>query len=302
VIFLTSAVTEVDNFGSLLLSAIKSQGLPSFSHVVQNLDKAPVKQHDAIKKSLISFMSKHISDEKVISCDTDVESMALLRNLTNSRPKGISWREKYAYLLATDVSQSEQGVEITGSVRGQGLSVNRLVHLQNFGDFKVDKITIRSKSGVDDKEIFPDGEQQEDFACVNELNDMDAEQTWPTEEEMAYGEEMMNQRAQEEIIKKKKVPKGTSSYQSAWIVESEGESDNEESDKESIMGEEDAFEDIEEQHESDKDEDFDMEQDEEEYNEYMQKQEDSKQDLLFPDEVDTPRDFPARTRFQRYYY
>lgn len=44
---------------------------------------------------------------------------------------------------------------------------------------------------------------------------MDAEQTWPTEEELA---EAKSQR--KKIVKR--VPKGTSEYQAAWIPDEDG--------------------------------------------------------------------------------
>lgn len=45
---------------------------------------------------------------------------------------------------------------------------------------------------------------------------MDAEQTWPTEEELAQAK--ANQKRK--ILKK--VPKGTSEYQAAWIPDEDG--------------------------------------------------------------------------------
>lgn len=42
---------------------------------------------------------------------------------------------------------------------------------------------------------------------------MDAEQTWPTEEELALAEK----RQAKTYVKR--VPKGTSAYQAAWIVD-----------------------------------------------------------------------------------
>ena len=57
------------------------------------------------------------------------------------------------------------------------------------------------------------------------MDPLDAEQTWPTEEELAEAEEANKNR--------RRVPKGTSDYQAAWIVdeafsdESEDESEDE---------------------------------------------------------------------------
>ena len=45
---------------------------------------------------------------------------------------------------------------------------------------------------------------------------MDAEQTWPTEEELAEAAARRNKK----IVKV--VPKGTSEYQAAWIPDEEG--------------------------------------------------------------------------------
>lgn len=44
---------------------------------------------------------------------------------------------------------------------------------------------------------------------------MDAEQTWPTEEELAQAAA-----ARKKIVKR--VPKGTSEYQAAWIPDEDG--------------------------------------------------------------------------------
>lgn len=45
---------------------------------------------------------------------------------------------------------------------------------------------------------------------------MEGEQTWPTEEELAEAEKRMGPKKYT-----KRVPKGTSEYQAAWIVESD---------------------------------------------------------------------------------
>jgi pre-rRNA-processing protein TSR1 len=53
---------------------------------------------------------------------------------------------------------------------------------------------------------------QESLQAEAEYDEMNAEQTWPNEEELKEAQ----------IVKlKKKVPKGTSAYQAAWILDSE---------------------------------------------------------------------------------
>ncbi|KAJ1675895.1 ribosome biogenesis protein tsr1 [Spiromyces aspiralis] len=135
----------------------------------------------------------------------------------------------------------------------------------------------------------------------------------------------------------KKVPKGTSAYQANWIVnsESEGESDMDSDmvsdDDEEAREEGEEYEYIEldergnpienpdthaegggrvsqdavELDEADALSNYseqlpDVDEDKRQLDEYLQRQRDTRDDLEFPDEVDTPLDEPARVRFARY--
>lgn len=108
------------------------------------------------------------------------------------------------------------------------------------------------------------------------------------------------------------VPRGTSSYQAAWMINELEEEDQEQGDNQN------ANQGIAELHESDAElEEIDMENgsgngddesdvmdDEEERRTFEKYQKQRKQELQdainFPDEVDTPLDIPARERFARY--
>jgi len=151
----------------------------------------------------------------------------------------------------------------------------------------------------------------------------DGEQTWPTEDELQEAEKAQG-------FKKpftRRVPKGTSEYQAAWILEDdndendEGGDDFDDDDEDDVMGEmpppttpgvdddlsdeehmEDAMEtmsvtastvgdteDYDKKHVNFADEVLELERIKQERIEAM-----------FPDEVDTPADIAARTRFQKY--
>ena len=75
---------------------------------------------------------------------------------------------------------------------------------------------------------------------------MDAEQTWPTEEEIqqANGKLIVNQL---ELVKEqkrmKRVPKGTSAYQAAWILEDYEDGEEVNSDEENEVKEGNAIQD-----------------------------------------------------------
>ena len=153
---------------------------------------------------------------------------------------------------------------------------------------------------------------------------MDAEQTWPTDGEIQEAQNNLANKA-----RKVRVPKGTSSYQAAWIMDDEVEDEEEDvcededqnqMDWDHIPGfyKNEKQEDDEEEYEvidinknegaattiGDDDRDLlDGDEEQRQYLEYMkekQKEKESREDAEFPDEVDTPQDVDARVRFQRY--
>ncbi|KAM3830630.1 pre-rRNA-processing protein TSR1 homolog [Vipera latastei] len=115
----------------------------------------------------------------------------------------------------------------------------------------------------------------------------------------------------------KRVPKGTSAYQAAWILDKDewgnGSEEEEEEEEEEIMEEamaQDGSSSAEEiASEEEEEEDYESmtlpttEQAEEEMEEeaaMLEKYRQEREEEMFPDEVDTPRDVPARVRFQKF--
>lgn len=148
---------------------------------------------------------------------------------------------------------------------------------------------------------------------------MDAEQTWPTEEEIAQ--------AQAETKKMKlikRVPKGMSDYQACWIPdveekECDSDSDDEEgsgSDSDDFMScnsEADSADEFDKGADDDvevesvamseaqvNDDKYDLDMDLQEERETWEKIKEARTDQLWPDEIDTPLNIPARARFQKY--
>lgn len=71
-----------------------------------------------------------------------------LRALSEGRPDDVRWREGRSWVLG-EKSEWDNGVlKVTGVVRGTSLSANRLVHLPNFGDFQIGKVSHASVATV----------------------------------------------------------------------------------------------------------------------------------------------------------
>ncbi|KAK9752782.1 Importin beta binding domain [Popillia japonica] len=243
-------------------------------------------------------------------------------------------------------------LKVTGYLRGIALSVNNLVYVPGLGTYQMSQIdaptdpySIEKKKHVNDQsamndpachenikvlEVEDDQSAMNDPAChenikVLEVEDtlkqeslvsenipdsMDAEQTWPTEEEIKDAQE-----EQKRLKKVKRVPKGWSSYQAAWIPDHDAEfiSDNtdEDSDDNEFMDArseehseysdaEDNMDTVTESEILENDQHYDAQFDFATEQADLEKLKAAKSDLMFPDEVDTPQNLTARARFQKY--
>ncbi|THH28749.1 hypothetical protein EUX98_g5448 [Antrodiella citrinella] len=143
------------------------------------------------------------------------------------------------------------------------------------------------------------------------------EQTWPTEEEMrgAGGQHDADGFAIPEAPvgttpkRVKKVPKGMSEYQAAWIIDDTDEEEVIEADGEEVEMEEEGEEMVDfplKDDDTEMDsrtvafEDLDMEEEGKQLKSWRERKREEEDDAAFPDEVDTPMNIPARNRFQRY--
>ncbi|KAF4450536.1 hypothetical protein FALBO_16465 [Fusarium albosuccineum] len=256
IVIILSASVEVDEVGELILRSVESQGMSTLFTLVQGLDKIePAKQRQGVLTSLKSFITHfHPEQEKLYSLENRQECANLMRSLCSTTPKGIRWREERSWMLAEDIkftySESDSTI-ITGIVRGKGLKADRLVQVGDWGTFQIEKIvaaplpkhikkkgeemTIEAEEG--EKVLDEPSEDRDDLVeLAPEEVMMDADDDAAMEAEAAPKKGVLldehhyfsDEEAEAKKIKKK-VPKGTSNYQSAWYLEdvSDSESDME---------------------------------------------------------------------------
>ncbi|XP_022251873.1 pre-rRNA-processing protein TSR1 homolog [Limulus polyphemus] len=344
-ILLHSIEEPIDESGKTILSCLFAQGLPSTVHVVQGLDLLSGKRKSEVKKDIQRKIENRFPDEKLHVIDKSQDALQLLHYIGSQKKRTLTVRDRRPHLLAEDTSfeknnsQSSEGtLKVSGYVRGHPLSVNGLIHIPGWGDFQLSEIDAATDphplyfhGSKKSSAIGPNnkGETismdegirvldranpllQESLEAENTPDPMEGEQTWPTEEEMAQAEAIQDNKK-----KKKKVPKGTSEYQAAWIIDSAEEEESDEEDITEIDPELQAMEDEDSENEADNtssDEELDtvsvtevgdtLKYDEkidiEEEKKTLVKFREERMEQMFPDEIDTPFEEPARYRFARY--
>ncbi|KAG5918271.1 hypothetical protein E4U42_006929 [Claviceps africana] len=250
IVVILSAHEEVDPLGELILRSIESQGMSTLFTLVQGLDKVePAKQRTSTVASLKSFITHfHPEQEKVYSLDSRQECSNVMRSLCNTTPKGVRWRDDRSWMLAEEInftsSESESTAIITGVVRGRGLKADRLVQIGDWGVYQIDKIVAaplakQTKKG-EDATIDGDSEAEKKTLDVPSNDQDDLEELAPEDVVMGTGQETDADMAAEPAPKKgvlldehhyfsdadeeekkvkRKLPKGTSKYQSAWYLD-----------------------------------------------------------------------------------
>jgi pre-rRNA-processing protein TSR1 len=141
VVFGLSTTIEVENWGDTLLRTLQAQGLPEVVAVAAENTSLDNKTRPGVLKSLLSFIQYFApSVSRVFDLCSSSDQLNALRALSEGKPSEIRWREGRSWILG-ECSEWEAGtLKVTGVVRGMPLSANRLIHIQNFGDFQVSKV------------------------------------------------------------------------------------------------------------------------------------------------------------------
>ncbi|XGW08045.1 hypothetical protein V3C99_010847 [Haemonchus contortus] len=328
VCFLWPTDGELNEENRLLLTIIKAHGLPSIVNVTPNFSQIPVgkKREDARKHVQSLVTDENLVTNKLFCCDTDPERVLLVRHFIDMKKTKMLLQKRRPHILVEKLELADSdnsgicSVLASGYLRGPTWNVNHLIHIQGWGDFQIGRIFAHSdphplkrneKAAVNEDTtpkvlVTADESRRETLQSEIVPDPMDAEQTWPDEFDVADDAKLKSE------ADVRKVPKGTSSYQAAWIVDDDDDSagDEEESDDddeeehgnememeaatEASEGEGRNIDEVEEM--MSEVDDGDEADDLDEVEKYRRERENAQ----FPDEVDTPINDLARIRFQKY--
>lgn len=244
VAFVAQGEEDIDAKSMHLLHTSKLYGLPAATLVVvQGIDGMPSTKRAQVLKNWETGMAQATGREvKVVGQKTDDVNVAT-RFLANTKIADRPSWQSHPMVLAERVQRApdeaqvggpegEVLIGVTGYVRGSALNPNMLIHMPAQGSYQMSKITVHAdpcpigksagaSSMSKEEELLPDA--PEELTMANEVDNMDAEQTWPTEEELKSA--------------KARVSKDSSEHQDAWykpIDDEDREHDPDEEDEEEM--------------------------------------------------------------------
>lgn len=241
---------EITEEQKLLLDIILSHGTSTPMHLVAGLPPSS-KQRESLRKAVAKTIDKWSSTKSgVYFFDSNTDMLQILRQLPTIRKKAGVNQSRRPYMFVdnaemADVSNGMGTLKLTGYIRGAPLNVNKLIHIQGWGNFQMSKIISvkdpralrkqKHKMETDETVLATaDPEKQESLQSEIIPDPMDTEQPDPLDGESVFKVPKM----------KKRVPKGMSEYQAEWIVDDKEQEkvDDEDEDDMEFDESEDEFE------------------------------------------------------------
>ncbi|KAK0395190.1 hypothetical protein QR680_001164 [Steinernema hermaphroditum] len=256
-------------------------------------------------------------------------------NIQKSRGYMISNRVEFMSADLGDVKDpllpTKGELKLTGWIRGQGLVRDGIMHVSGLGDYAISRIEILNDVMLVknvNKSLWTPNNQYDVIAThVNDDPERKYREHPPVpERNIAEDEQNIGPEGDEDIIitedggrVTRRVPRGTSTYQAAWLDLDEEDEASDETDNDEESGDDEMEEDVDD--EMAEREEMDIEEPErhvwfndvDEAEDIEMNEEDlvldmdeatmfhkARGDNEFPDEIDTPIDVPARERFQKY--
>lgn len=302
----------IDAYGDSVISAIRSQGVPSLVVALQGIDKVGKNKQGDLKQQAKRLVDTEFgANVKLAETHNDIQ---MIRALSTAPTKPVHWRDMRSYMLADSCTLDQVDstgcgkLRLTGFIRGKPLSANQLVHIPDVGTFQlgmVEQVANPLLKEIQDKtilrQIIPQPNAQEDLKYEADVDPFAAEQTWPTEEELNG--------VQQEEDTQAALPPGVSSYQASWMpCNEEGQYIMDDGNTSDAESENEALEEVAKTAPRDDADSLDgnMSMDEDDHD-HMKSLEDyrnlkklEQDDIEFSDEFDVPAGMSARQRLARY--
>lgn len=343
-----------------LLEAIYNHCLPQTVHGVFGLSTvSSIKEKDRIRKCILDIIERQYpgtmdgsNTAKLRSLDSSQDLLQFFHYCSNVKRKPNSYCTRRSQLLAEEIqfepdqSAPEKGsMLVDGFIRNTAFNVNALVYVPEFGEFQLESVEVISNpyQSRPKPSTFEGFQDEADLELRPSLDERENPVETLYEQEMAdlgEGDHDQNKPTREPVVvtkvEKRKLPKGTSDYQAAWIIDSDEENDDDDDEDESdnedseMMDEsaavetlkkgksvkfapvDEVFDELESntnghvedengaEDDGNMNVDYDEEMNMEEEESSMAKFKEQRMYELFPDEIDTPAQVSARERFAKY--
>ncbi|CAD7695158.1 unnamed protein product [Ostreobium quekettii] len=310
----------IDEEGARALQVLGAIGMPSTAVVLQGTMGKGQKNVSEAKKRAAEALAEHLSTElKIFPVDDAKGCAAMLHHLQPVQFSLPAWRRQrpclmieHAEFVQGDALPTSGTLMLTGHVRSKVLSANQLVTIPGIGDYQIKCISPAGRGSFQTPDEMEIGDQilakpiPEDQQPLIKLNDQPVCEDIPDEDTMA----------ENTITQVRRLPKGTSAYQAAWILDQEdtaqeeSQTDDEPNSNQPVDGDmalddaEDVADDLQSigslgRKDSDaEDVDWDsycgMDEGTSDPREAEQ------EDAEYPDEVEVPEGVDARVRFEEY--
>lgn len=228
IIFSPEIDLNSNNFDSL--EAIYNFSLPHTIVGLTGFDKMDISKQKDLKRSILDNMALRFPGmlnitNKVPTLDTAQDLAKFFSDYSSIKYSSSgNFCSKRSQLLAENFNfipsenYCDLGIlQVDGFVRNKPMDINSLIYIPEFGEFNIDSIKSIPIPYGDEKrknrknfEIIADKSLRESIVKENPVQIIDEEMVMAEEEEET-----------------KIVPKGTSDYQAAWIVESDEENTSE---------------------------------------------------------------------------
>lgn len=129
---------EIDEFGRMAVSVLKSIGMPMCMCIVLTADGSPVPRSYLVE--MRNVIQKDLPDcERVLGLASDEDFEQFVRFVSVTVPKKIAWKENRPWMMIQgyEILEGTGTVEIHGYLRNARLNVHQVVTIPYLGDYHI---------------------------------------------------------------------------------------------------------------------------------------------------------------------